>query len=273
MMYPQALSPGNILSFVPPGFKQVLNIKFPDSRLAVCVRCKKNFKARQLCRVRNGHTDKPWSIAYVCITLDDSCISADNKYVDSPLTVRMAQWQPFKTKRPIDIMSPVCALCKKTNQTRDFCRKQHQHCQLPWNTVYVVLSALEKTDPNSIIAAPSKLVGNEGNNVVNKDADTFPGIATAGIEIKNESSAENKLNGSSNEKDVTSEVKSEISEAVPEQSASLSDKNTSIEANQQENNSSGDKKSDKNASDDGDDINDIDMESKTFLIEVSAEKN
>ena len=40
-MYPQAASHGNVLTFTPRGFSQTLNVKFPDSRLAVCEKCKK----------------------------------------------------------------------------------------------------------------------------------------------------------------------------------------------------------------------------------------
>lgn len=156
MMYPQAVSHGNVLTFTPPGFKQTLNVKFPDSRLAVCEKCKKNYKTRDMCRVRNSHTESPWSTAFICITLDDSCTDSDGRYIDKPMTVRMVQWQPFCVKKPFDSKTPVCAACKKTNRTRSFCRDRHQHRQLPWCTVYVLLSALESTDPTTVVAAPSK---------------------------------------------------------------------------------------------------------------------
>jgi len=156
MMYPQAISHGNILSFTPPGFNQELNVKFPDSRLAVCEKCKKNYKTRDMCRVRNNHTAPPWTTAYICITLDDSCTDENGKYIDKPLTVRMVQWQPFCVKKPFDPQHPVCSGCKKTNRTRSFCRERHRHRQLPWCTVYVMLSALDSTDPSTVVAAASK---------------------------------------------------------------------------------------------------------------------
>lgn len=156
MMYPQAISHGNILSFTPPGFNQELNVKFPDSRLAVCEKCKKNYKTRDMCRVRNNHTAPPWTTAYICITLDESCTDDNGKYIDKPLTVRMVQWQPFCVKKPFDPQHPVCSSCKKTNRTRSFCRERHKHRQLPWCTVYVMLSALDSTDPNTVVAEPSK---------------------------------------------------------------------------------------------------------------------
>lgn len=163
MMYPQAISHGNILTFTPPGFNQELNVKFPDSRLAVCEKCKKNYKTRDMCRVRNNHTGPPWTTAYICITLDDSCTDENGKYIDKPLTVRMVQWQPFCIKKPFDPKHPVCSACKKTNRTRSFCRERHRHRQLPWCTVYVMLSALDSTDPTTVVADPSKPLDGKGD--------------------------------------------------------------------------------------------------------------
>jgi hypothetical protein len=157
-MFPQATSHGNILTFTPRGFKQSLNVKFPDSRLAVCVKCKKNYKTRDMCRVRNGHTTEPWTTAYICLTLDESCTDENGGFIDKPLTVRMVQWQPFSIKKAFDPKTPVCAACKRTNRTRSFCRERHKHRQLPWCTVYVLLSALDGADPATIVAAPSKPV-------------------------------------------------------------------------------------------------------------------
>lgn len=171
MMYPQAISHGNILTFTPPGFNQELNVKFPDSRLAVCEKCKKNYKTRDMCRVRNNHTAAPWTTAYICITLDDSCTDENGKYIDKPLTVRMVQWQPFCVKKPFDPQHPVCSACKKTNRTRSFCRERHRHRQLPWCTVYVMLSALDSTDPTTVVADPSKPLDGKEEGEANGETD------------------------------------------------------------------------------------------------------
>lgn len=159
----------NFLTFTPPGLKQTLNIKFPDSRLAVCEKCKKNFKTRDMCRVRNVHTTAPWTTAYICITVDESCTDDDGKFVDKPLTVRMVQWQPYCTKKPFDPKTPVCAACKRTNRTRSFCRERHKHRHLPWCTVYVLLSALDQVDPTTVVAAPSKKVHDDDLEDTNGD--------------------------------------------------------------------------------------------------------
>ena len=159
-MYPQQLSHGNVLTFTPPGFKHTLNVKFPDCRLAVCEKCKKNYKTRDMCRVRNSHTAEPWTTAYICFTLDDNCTGPDGKYVDKPFAVRMIQWQPYCVKTPFDPKTPVCSACKKTNRTRSFCRERHKHRQLPWCTVYVLLSPADSIDPATRVAPESTPISN-----------------------------------------------------------------------------------------------------------------
>lgn len=160
IMFPHAKSFGNILTFTPPGFKQALNVKFPDSRLPVCVSCKKNFKTKDMCRVRNQHTRPPWTTAYICMTLDASCTDEDGKYVDKPFVVRMVQWRPYSVMEDFapNSKTPVCATCKKTNRTRSFCRDRHKHRKLPWCTVYVMLSTQESADPSTVVAAPSRKI-------------------------------------------------------------------------------------------------------------------
>jgi hypothetical protein len=154
----------NILTFTPPGFNQQLNVKFPDSRLAVCAKCKKNFKTRDMCRVRNTHSTPPWTTAYICITIDDSCLDEHGHFVDKPMTVRMVQWQPYCVTKPFDPKTPVCAACKRTNRTRSFCRERHKHRQLPWCSVYVLLSTLDAADPSTVVAGASQKVKDEPTN-------------------------------------------------------------------------------------------------------------
>ena len=62
-------------------------------------------------------------------------------------------------KHEFDKKAPVCASCKKTNRTRSFCREKHKHRQLPWCTVYVILSAVDATDHTTVVAAPSEKTG------------------------------------------------------------------------------------------------------------------
>lgn len=73
----------------------------------------------------------------------------------------MSNWQPLCLKKDFDDKTPVCAQCKKTNRTRTFCRERHKHRHLPWSTVYVILSALDATDPSTIVAAPSELANED----------------------------------------------------------------------------------------------------------------
>jgi len=116
-----------------------------------------------MCRVRNTHTTAPWTTAYICMTIDDSCLDENGKYIDKPLTLRMVQWQPFAAKKPFDPKTPVCAGCKRTNRTRSFCRERHRHRQLPWCTVYVLLSALDEADPSTVVAGACKPIDDSDN--------------------------------------------------------------------------------------------------------------
>ena len=68
----------------------------------------------------------------------------------------MSNWQPLLLKKDFPFDTPVCASCKRTNRTRSFCREKHRHRNLPWCTVYVILSAVNSTDPSTLMAAPSQ---------------------------------------------------------------------------------------------------------------------
>ena len=117
-----------------------------------------------MCRVRNSHTTAPWTTAYICITIDDSCLDENGRFVDKPMTVRMVQWQPYCVTKPFDAKTPVCAACKRTNRTRSFCRERHKHRQLPWCSVYVLLSTLDAADPSTVVAGSSQKVTDDSTN-------------------------------------------------------------------------------------------------------------
>ena len=134
---------GNALSFIPPGFAHELRVQFPDCRLPVCERCKKYYKTRDTCRLRNRHTGFPWSSIYLCITLDESCIGPDGKsFTQDPIQAQILPWQPYSCKVDLDADTPVCAACKHKNYTKSFCRTKHKHRQLPWSTVYLLVRSM-----------------------------------------------------------------------------------------------------------------------------------
>ena len=144
---------GNILQYVIPGLKKSIDIPFPDRKLPVCKRCKKIYKTRELCRIRDGHTDIPWNTTYICITLDESCITRnaagdmclvdeeDFQFVARSIT---GPPMPYRAKSGTigGTKTPICMACKDKNYTRHHCREKQAHQQLPWNTVYVMLSAV-----------------------------------------------------------------------------------------------------------------------------------
>jgi len=144
---------GNILKYTLPGLQNEIEIPFPDRKLPVCARCKKIYKTRELCRIRDGHTDVAWNTTHLCVSLDDSCFAqtargelrlddeSTMKFVASPLKGAII---PYRTKKS-DIFlpdTPICMARKEKNCTRDHCREKQKHRQLPWDTVYVVLSAV-----------------------------------------------------------------------------------------------------------------------------------
>ncbi len=130
----------NTLCFTLPGFKSHIYVPFTGRKLAVCERCKKNFKTRDHCRTRDCHVDLPWSATYVCVSLDPSCTNEEGKLVDGPFFARAVTPMAFQYEEGIDKRTPICSPCKDKNYTRNYCRIQKRHLQLPWSTVYVILS-------------------------------------------------------------------------------------------------------------------------------------
>mmetsp|Transcript_11303 Transcript_11303/g.27254 ORF Transcript_11303/g.27254 Transcript_11303/m.27254 type:complete len:465 (+) Transcript_11303:752-2146(+) len=232
----------NILTFTPPGFRQSLNVKFPDGRLAVCEKCKKNFKTKDMCRVRNGHNAPPWTTAYICITIDDACLDEEGKWIDRPMTVRMVNWRPYAVKKPFHPKTPVCSACKRTNRTRSFCRERHQHRQLPWCTVYVLLSPLDQADPSTVVAGASKPV-----EPSDEDSKSPPGAIKS--ENSPSSASDGRANGEKSEADTNGDARKGAQAADV---ASASSETISSDVDDQ-----------------GDDINDI-AEGRTFLAKVNS---
>jgi hypothetical protein len=123
----------------------------------------------------------------MCITIDDSCLDEDGRFVDKPMTVRMVQWQPYCVTKPFDPKTPVCAACKRTNRTRSFCRERHKHRQLPWCSVYVLLSTLDAADPSTVVAGASQKVGDEVTNGEGKSES--PSIESKAVKAEEASAA------------------------------------------------------------------------------------
>ena len=164
----------NVLSFRIPGVDQTFFVKFPGSRLPVCDACKRLFKTREVCRLRQKHTAEPWTPVYICLTLDASCTTTtdttdgDNTaqqhgrrgtLVDKPFVCRPAQSRTFCAPPSFFAQKdqpPVCTTCKKANRAKKTCRGRYTHGQLPWSTVYVTLSTAESVDPKTILAPPSE---------------------------------------------------------------------------------------------------------------------
>eukprot|EP00957_Ditylum_brightwellii_P038641 2920904-Ditylum_brightwellii.AAC.1 len=52
---------GHCLTFKLPALDKTLDVEFPSGRLPVCVRCKKNYKTKTICRSRDLHKHLPWT--------------------------------------------------------------------------------------------------------------------------------------------------------------------------------------------------------------------
>lgn len=158
MNFPGRMKMKNVMTFTPPGFKQSIDVPFPDRTLSVCVRCKKNYKTRQYCRVRDGHTALPSALTYVCITLDMSCTDENGKLIDGPFVARPLPPQPYSFRDEIEASTPTCAACKEKNYTRSYCRQKRMHKQLPWSTNYVILCAAKPgSSPGQQIEMPPEM--------------------------------------------------------------------------------------------------------------------
>lgn len=149
----------NFIKYLIPGLQNTIEIPFPDNKLPVCKRCKKNYKTRELCRIRDCHDDLPWNTTYICVTLDESCFTrnsnGDLQLVDEDSMQYVATSlpdppMPYCAKKGHigGAKSPICMACRNKNYTRHHCREKQKHRQLPWGTVYVLLSATPRLSGN-----------------------------------------------------------------------------------------------------------------------------
>ena len=141
----------------PPGMPRAFDVPFPERRLPVCNRCKKNFKSRDLCRNRDGHKSLPWQNTYVAVTIADVCLiqGEDGSLSYNPDVPVVAELQgtPLLCLGPADgsmRLEPICKVCREKNYTRDYCRNTCKHTTPPWSTTYVKLVVHENpTDGKS----------------------------------------------------------------------------------------------------------------------------
>jgi hypothetical protein len=128
-----------------PYLPQPFDVPFPVRTLPVCLRCKKNYRSRELCRQRDEHKALPWQTVYVVVTLTDEVLEKgeDGKLsVANIPVVAELQGMPEMCRGPADgFMSkqPICKICKEKNYTRDYCRITSKHTTPPYQAVYVKL--------------------------------------------------------------------------------------------------------------------------------------
>ena len=156
-----------------PGLDENIAISVPKKRLPVCIRCKHQYKTRKLCREKKKHTGLPWRKMYICITMDDSCFTKEGNCKKGPFIASNSDWQPFQYKDDVSINSdfPMCASCKSKNYTASYCReRRNAHRDLPWDTVFVTLSAknvnleVEKNDNDVALSDNNKETSTKKNS-------------------------------------------------------------------------------------------------------------
>eukprot|EP00555_Chaetoceros_dichaeta_P015257 CAMPEP_0198271812 /NCGR_PEP_ID=MMETSP1447-20131203/50670_1 /TAXON_ID=420782 /ORGANISM="Chaetoceros dichaeta, Strain CCMP1751" /LENGTH=241 /DNA_ID=CAMNT_0043964621 /DNA_START=117 /DNA_END=842 /DNA_ORIENTATION=+ len=150
-----------------PGLQNIIDIPFPDGKLPVCTPCKAMFKSREHCRLRDGHTDVSWIKTYVCVILDDSCITQNSNgglslvnEDDVQFSARLVSGPPMPLRAKNEnfggTRTPFCTACYEKNNTRHHCREMKRHQMLPWTTVYVLLSAVTRIPKNDRLTVRNK---------------------------------------------------------------------------------------------------------------------
>jgi hypothetical protein len=145
----------HVITLHPRGLPRPFDTPFPERRLPVCDKCKKNYKSRDLCRTRDGHKTLPWTTTYVAVTVDPSLLEQD---VDGKLSYRDVPCIAILMETPILCLGPsngsmksepICKVCREKNYTREYCRGTCKHTTPPWSTTYVKLVADTRNEGES----------------------------------------------------------------------------------------------------------------------------
>jgi hypothetical protein len=132
----------HVITLHPHGMPRPFDVPFPERRLPVCDKCKKNYKSRDLCRTRDGHKTLPWTTTYVAVTIDPGLIVKDEggERIDDVPTIGLLMDTPLMCLGPADgsmVNEPICKVCREKNYTKEYCRTTCKHTTPPWNTTYV----------------------------------------------------------------------------------------------------------------------------------------
>jgi len=174
MVAPGKNASTHICTVHPPGMPRAFDVPFPERRLPVCDRCKKNFKSRDLCRKRDGHKALPWQTTYIAVTITDLALEKGENgsltYADIPVVAEL-QETPLMCLGPADgsmKMEPICKVCREKNYTRDYCRNTCKHTTPPWSTTYVKLVVEKTPKDDNKYKYPKKRKKNQEENADGK---------------------------------------------------------------------------------------------------------
>lgn len=118
----------------------------------------------------------PWVDTFICVALDDTCLTADGKlkageFICNPSSNNAFQYEIGKE---LPSKTPSCAQCKDKNYTRTYCRVNKKHRTLPWSTVYVTL-----THSATSMARQEEAANEDGEQGAAKKRKTNDGKAAA----------------------------------------------------------------------------------------------
>lgn len=244
----------NALHMEIPGFPSRLRLNFPDGRLPVCTKCKKNFKTREMCRIQGGHTSLPWTSVYACLTLDDSCIDSNNKLKKGNYVAKSVGFSPYCYTEDVASDTLICVSCKVKNYTRKQCRAKSRHRALPWSTIHAKLFcetfSQDVSDTGETSNRKKRKINEEEEEVQNKKKQLYDD--------------EKKLKSSENS-DAKIEIKYAIDTTEKEETDKYRDDGEGKESNGNE------EEKEQSNMNESDSLNYI-PESKTFLLEISSNK-
>ncbi len=170
----------------PPGLPRAFDVPFPPRKLPVCLRCKKNYRSRELCRQRDEHKALPWQTTYIIVTLTEAVLEkredGSQCIADMPVVASL-QEMPDMCCGPADgFMSkqPICKMCKEKNYTREHCRTTSKHTTPPYQTVYIKLVPRSIEDDHLMNVRLSKQKKRKAEE--NCDGKPTPDLVTVKVE-------------------------------------------------------------------------------------------
>jgi hypothetical protein len=189
-----------ICTIHPPGMPRAFDVPFPPRKLPVCVRCKKNYRSRELCRQRDEHRALPWQTTYIIVTLTEAVLEKredGTQFIADIPVAAVLQDMPDMCRGPADgfmTKQPICKLCKDKNYTRDYCRTSSKHTTPPYQTVYIKLVPKSLADEDPLLMSMRQLKKKKRKTEEHCDGKPTPNLVIGkgdDVIVKEEEDADN----------------------------------------------------------------------------------